>query len=87
MMMGNGSHASIHGVGTLDLNLTLGRIMQHVPTINKNLVSVSFLCRNTFKVCLSQINLSCLSVDNLSVMYMSVEVCSAFLFLISTISS
>jgi hypothetical protein len=53
MMMGIGSHASVCGVGTVDLKLTLGKIMQlknvqHVPSINKNLVSGSFLCRDGF---------------------------------------
>jgi hypothetical protein len=28
MMMGNGSHVSIYDVGTTDLKLTLGKIMQ-----------------------------------------------------------
>jgi hypothetical protein len=28
MMMGNGSHVSVHGVGTVDLKLTSGNIMQ-----------------------------------------------------------
>jgi hypothetical protein len=56
-MMGNGSHASVHGVGTVDLKLTLGKIMhlknmQHVSSINKNLVSGSLLCRDGFKVML-----------------------------------
>jgi hypothetical protein len=57
VLMGNGSHASIHGVGTVDLKLTPGKIvqlknMQHVPSINKNLVSGSLLCRDSFKVVL-----------------------------------
>jgi hypothetical protein len=57
MMMENGSHASVHGVGTIDLKLTSGKIvqlknMQHVPSINKNLVSGSLLCRDDFKVVL-----------------------------------
>jgi hypothetical protein len=57
VMMGNGSHASVHGVGIADLKITLGKIvhlrnMQHVPSINKNLVSVSLLCRDGFKVVL-----------------------------------
>jgi hypothetical protein len=57
MMMGNGSHASIHGVGTVDLKLTLGKIVQlknvqHVPSINRNLVSGSLLYRDGFKVVL-----------------------------------
>jgi hypothetical protein len=56
-MMGNGSHTFVHGVGMVDLNLTLGKIMQlknvqHVPSINKNLVSGSLLCMDGFKVVL-----------------------------------
>jgi hypothetical protein len=54
-MMGNGSHATVHGVGTVDLKLTSEKIVQlknvqHVPTIGKNLVSGSLLCRDSFKV-------------------------------------
>jgi hypothetical protein len=57
MMMGNGSHASFHGVGMVDLKLTSGKIVQlrndqHVPSINNNLVSGSLLCRDGFKVVL-----------------------------------
>jgi hypothetical protein len=57
VMMGNVSHASVRGVATVDLKLTLGKIvqpknMQHVPSINKNLVSDSLLCRDGFKVVL-----------------------------------
>jgi len=57
VLMGNSSHASVHGVGTLDLKFTSGKIMQlrnvqHVPTINKNLVSGSVLCKDWFKVVL-----------------------------------
>jgi hypothetical protein len=57
VMMGNGSHASVHGVGMVDLKLTLRKIVQlknehHVPSINKNLVSGSLLCRDSFKVVL-----------------------------------
>jgi hypothetical protein len=55
--MRNGSHTSVHGVGTVDLKLTLEKIvqlknMQHVPSINKNLVTGSLLCRDGFKVVL-----------------------------------
>ena len=55
--MGNGSHATVHGVGMVDLKFTLGKIVQlknvqHVPSINKNLVSGSLLCRDGFKVVL-----------------------------------
>jgi hypothetical protein len=57
MMMGNGPHASIYGIGTVDLKLTSEKIMhlrnvQYVPIINKNLVSGSLLCRDGFKVVL-----------------------------------
>ena len=53
----NGSHASVHGVGMVDLKFTSGKIVQlknvqHVPSINKNLVSGSLLCRDGFKVVL-----------------------------------
>jgi hypothetical protein len=48
--MGSGSHASIHGIDMVDLKLTLGNIVHHVPSINKNLVSCSLLCRDDFKV-------------------------------------
>jgi hypothetical protein len=56
-MMGNGSHAFVHGVGTIDLKSTLGKIMQlknvqHVPSINENLVSGSLLYRDGFKAVL-----------------------------------
>ncbi|KAJ1288234.1 hypothetical protein BS78_02G074700, partial [Paspalum vaginatum] len=57
VLMGNGSRASILGIGTVDLKLTSGKIVgpknvHHVPTINKNLVSGSMLCRDCFKLVL-----------------------------------
>jgi hypothetical protein len=57
MLMGNGSHASVRGVGMVDLKLTSGKIVQlknvqHVPSINNNLASDSLLCRDGFKVVL-----------------------------------
>src|SRR6266542_3487332 len=56
-LMGNGSHASVHGVGTVDLKFTSGKIVRlknvhHVPSINKNLVSGSLLCRDGYKLVL-----------------------------------
>jgi hypothetical protein len=53
--MGNGSHARGLGVGTVNLKFTSGKIVQlkniqHVPTIMKNLVSGSLLCRERFKL-------------------------------------
>jgi hypothetical protein len=54
VITGNGSHASVRGVGTVDLKLTSGKIvqlknMQDVPSINKNLVSGSLLCRDSLR--------------------------------------
>ena len=57
ILMGNESYASIRSVGTVDLKFTLGKIVQlrnvqNISTMNKNLVSGSFLCRDGFKVVL-----------------------------------
>jgi hypothetical protein len=57
VIVGNWSHTSVHGVGTVDLKLTSGKIVQlknvqHVPSINKNLVSGFLLCKDGFKVVL-----------------------------------
>ena len=57
ILVGNGSHASVCGIDTVDWKFTLGKIaqlrnVQHVPTMNKNLVSGSLLCRDGFKVVL-----------------------------------
>jgi hypothetical protein len=57
MMMGNGSHATVHCVGTIDLKLTSGKMVslkdaQHIPTMNTNLVSGSLLCRDGFRAVL-----------------------------------
>jgi hypothetical protein len=50
VLIGNGSHASVHGVGMVDLKFTLRKIVQprnvqHVPTMHKNLVSRSFFAK------------------------------------------
>src|SRR3954467_11397913 len=55
VLMGNSSHASVHGVGTVDLKFTSGKTVRlknvhHVPSINKNLVSGSLLCRDGYKI-------------------------------------
>jgi hypothetical protein len=34
------------------LKFTLGKIMQHVPSMNKNIISGFLLCRDVFKVVL-----------------------------------
>ena len=55
--MGNGSAAPVLGVGMVELKLSLGKIVhlknvQHVPSINRNLISRSLLCRDGFKLVL-----------------------------------
>ena len=55
MLMGNGSSASVHGVGTVDLKFTSEKIVRlknvhYVPSVNKNLVSGSLLCRDGYKL-------------------------------------
>jgi hypothetical protein len=40
--MGNGSHACVLGVGTLNLKLTSGKTVQHIPTIKKHLSEPCF---------------------------------------------
>ena len=49
VLMGNGSHAIVQGVGMVDLKFTSGKTVRlknvhHVSSINKNLVSGSHLC-------------------------------------------
>ena len=56
-LMGNGLHAHVLGVGTVILNFTSGKMVplnnvQHVPSIKKNLVSASLLCRDGYCVVL-----------------------------------
>ena len=55
--MGNSSHARVLGAGTVVLKFTsektvLLKNIQHVPSINKNLVSGSQMCRGSFKIVL-----------------------------------
>jgi len=55
LLMGNGSHARVLGVGTVILKFTSGKTVllknvQHVPSIKKNLVSGSQLCRDDYKI-------------------------------------
>jgi hypothetical protein len=55
LLMRNGARAAVHGVGTIDLKLTSGKTMQlknvqHVPSIRKNLISGTLLCRDGYKL-------------------------------------
>ncbi|WVZ49926.1 hypothetical protein U9M48_001241, partial [Paspalum notatum var. saurae] len=56
LLMGNGSHARVLGVGTVVLKFTSGKTVllkneRHVPSVKKNLVSGSQLCRDGYKLC------------------------------------
>jgi hypothetical protein len=55
LLMGNGSHACVLGVGTVILKFTSGKTVllknvQHVPSIKKNLVGGSQLCQDGYKL-------------------------------------
>jgi hypothetical protein len=55
LLMGNEPRAHVHNVGSVILKLTSGKTalfkhVQHVPSIKKNLVSISLLCRDGYKV-------------------------------------
>jgi hypothetical protein len=55
LLMGNGSHARFLGVGIVIPKFTWGKPVllknvQHVPSIKKNLVSGSLLCRDGYKL-------------------------------------
>jgi hypothetical protein len=55
LLMGNRSHAHVLGVGTIILKFTSEKMVllknvQHVPSIKKNLVSGSLLCRYSYKL-------------------------------------
>ena len=50
LLMRNRSHACVLGVGTVNLKFTSRKTVQHVPTLKKNLVSGSLLCRDVYKL-------------------------------------
>ena len=55
LLMGSGARAAVRGVGMIDLKLTSGKTVQlknvqHVPSIRKNLISGSLLCRDGYKL-------------------------------------
>ena len=83
VLMGNGSSAAVCGVGTVDLKFTSGKTvrlknMQHVPSINKNLVSGSFFVRMVLSWCLNRTSVLFLSLAPLLVKDMIAEACSAY---------
>jgi ribosomal protein L32 len=55
VVMGNGTQAAVRGIGRVDLRLTSGKTLslknvQHVPGINRNLLSGLLLCRDGYKL-------------------------------------
>ena len=57
LLMGNGSHTRVLGASTVVLKFTSGKTVllknvQYVPSIKKNLVSASQMCRDGFKIVL-----------------------------------
>jgi hypothetical protein len=55
VLMGNGSRATVRGVGMVDPKFTLGKTVRlknvhQVPSIEKNLVSGSLLCWDCYKI-------------------------------------
>jgi hypothetical protein len=55
LLMENGARVAVRGVGTVDLKFTSGKTVQlknvhHVPSIKKNLISGSLLCRDGYKL-------------------------------------
>ena len=84
LLMGNRSHAFVLGVGTVNLKFTSEKTMQlknvqYVPTIKKNLVSGSLLCRDSFKLVFES-NKCILSKFGILVeKVMKAEACSVFL--------
>jgi hypothetical protein len=89
--MGNGSHAHVLGVGTVILKFTSGKavllkIVQHVPSIKKNLVSGFCCVEMAINLCSIPINVYCQSMGHLLEKAMTVEVCFVYLCMIFVIS-
>jgi hypothetical protein len=91
LLTGNGSHARVLYVGTVIMKFTSGKTVllknvQHVPSIKKNLVSVSLLCRDGYNLCSNLINVYYQSMGHLLEKAMTLEACSAYLCMICVIS-
>jgi hypothetical protein len=91
LLMGNGSHVCVLGVGTVILKFTLGNTVllknvQDVPSIKKNFVSGSQLCRDGYKLVFESNNVYCQCIEHLLEKAMTLEACSAYLDIIHVIS-
>jgi hypothetical protein len=91
LQTGNGSHARVLGVGTVILKFTSGNTMllkkvQHVPSIKKNLVSGSLLCRDGYKLVFKSNKCILSKYETFVEKAMTVEACSAYLCMMCVIS-
>jgi hypothetical protein len=81
--MRNGSHVCVLDVGMVNLKLTLRKTvrlknMQHIPTIKKNLVSDSLLCRDGFKLVFESNKYVLSKYGNFVGKVMKVDACSVY---------
>jgi hypothetical protein len=91
LLMGNGSHARVLGVGIVILKFTsvktvLLKNVQHVPSIKKNLVSGCCYVEMVINLCSSPINVYRQSMGHLLEKAMTVDACSAYLCMMFVIS-
>jgi hypothetical protein len=89
--MGNDSHARVLSVGTVILKFTSGKTVllknvQHVPSIKKNLVSGSLLCRDGYKLVFESNKCILSKYGHLLEKAMTVEACSTYLCMMFVIS-
>ena len=84
--MGNGSHARVLGAGTVVLKFTsrktvLIKNVQHVPSIKKNLISGSQMCRDGYKIVLESNKCVVSRHETFVGKVMIADACSAYLCL------
>jgi hypothetical protein len=84
LLMGNGSHVRVLGVGTVILKFTSEKMVllknvHHVLSIKKNLVSGSQLCRDGYKIVFESNKCVYQSMGHLLVEVMITEACSTYL--------
>jgi hypothetical protein len=91
LLMGNGSHARVLGVGIAILKFTSGKTVllnnvKHVPSIKKILLVSPCYVEMSINLYLSPINVYCQSMGHLLKKAMMVEACSAYLCMMCVIS-
>jgi hypothetical protein len=91
LLMGNGSHARVLGVGTVILKFTSGKTvllknMHHVPSLKRILLVAYFYVEMAINLCSSPINVYCQSMGHLLEKAITMEACSAYLRMMCVIS-